>query len=153
MDAVEQLETRVRALEDERAIADTLTKISDSFVQIDLEGWLDCFAPDASFTMQRGPDQTLVADLTGQAELEPWFVAHAERVPLGKSQQLLGQLRVQVDGDGAEATSLVALIHDVDNTPTLLAMVRFADTLVRSPDGKWRVKARRGVGQMRLANR
>jgi hypothetical protein len=152
-ETVELLAARLGALEDERAVADTLLRISDTFPQIDLEGWLDCFVEDGSFSMRRGPDEPLVYDLTGHAELRPWFIAHAERVPLGKSNQVLGQLRVEVDGDQAEATSLALLIHDIDGSPTLLATVRFTDTVVRCADGKWRVKARRGVGQMRIAGR
>jgi ketosteroid isomerase-like protein len=150
---IEELAARVRTLEDERAITDTLTKISDTFVLIDLEGWLDCFTEDGAFTMRRGPDEPLVNDMAGHAELEPWFVAHAERVPLGKSTQSLTQLRVTVDGDAAEATSLALLIHNLDGVPTLFSTVRFTDTLLRCSDGRWRVQARHGITQMRLAHR
>jgi ketosteroid isomerase-like protein len=150
---VEELAARLRLLEDERAVTDTLIRISDTFPLIELEAWLDCFTEDGAFRMRRGADQPLVYDLAGRDELEPWFLAHAERVPLGKSTQVLGQIRVQVDGDTATTSSLALLIHSIDGSPTLLATVRFYDSLVRCADGRWRVRVREGVGQMRIAGR
>jgi ketosteroid isomerase-like protein len=150
---VEELAARVRELEDERAISDVLMRLSDAFVQIELESWLDCFTEDAVFTMRRTAGGPLANDMKGHAELVPWFVEHGERVPLGVSNQLLGQLRVSVDGNTAEATSLAAIYHRLDDVPTLFSTVRFADTLVRCADGKWRVQAHHGVTQMRLAHR
>src|ERR1700754_57524 len=113
------------------AIADALVRISDPSPQIELEPWLDCFTSDGGFEMRRGAGEPTVYDLKGHDELAPWFEAHAQRIPLGMSHQLLGQIRVDLDGDSAQATSLVLLIHNLGGVPTLKATVRFYDSLVR----------------------
>ncbi|HEX4518305.1 MAG TPA: nuclear transport factor 2 family protein [Gaiellaceae bacterium] len=143
------LAEQLQALLDERGVVDTLHRWSDAFYKGDVEGVLDCFTENGSFSMTRAADKPPNLELSGKSELTEWMHEHEARVPPGKASQIVAHPRVGIDGDRAESACFFVVIHNIDGAPTLFSTGRFYDSLERCDDGRWRIAARRGVGEMR----
>ncbi len=122
----------VRSLLDRAEIEDLVTTFAIALDRRDFELVRSCFAPDAG---EHG--ETLIASL--REELEPWR----------RSTHLLGNQRLEIDGDRAsvETYAYVNYQRDGERAATHWSdgARRYLDDLVRV-DGRWRIARRRIEG-------
>jgi ketosteroid isomerase-like protein len=128
------LEARLRRLEDEHAILDTLSAYGHSIDYGDRKAWLDCYTETA---VLRWPHVTL----TGHAEIGAAFDDHSH-APEKFHKHFLVEPRVHVDGDRATADSYFTRIDNGPDGPFLRSFGRYRDVLVRCEDGRWRIAER-----------
>jgi ketosteroid isomerase-like protein len=91
----------------------------------DLEGWLDCWADDGALGFGGRPR------VQGKEALR----AHGRDRPGGHLHLSLNQI-IDIDGDGAHASSYVAVLGGEDD-PVVRLAGRYEDDL-RRIDGRWR---------------
>ena len=122
----------VRYLLDRAEIADLVTTFAIALDRRDFDLVRSCFAPDAGEHAE-----TLIASL--REELEPWR----------RSTHLLGNQRVEIDGDRAsvETYAYVSYQRDGQRAATHWSdgARRYLDDLVRV-EGRWRIARRRIEG-------
>ena len=122
----------VRSLLDRAEIEDLVTTFAIALDRRDFELVRSCFAPDA-----RKHAESLIASL--REELEPWR----------RSTHLLGNQRVEIDGDHAsvETYAYVNYQRDGERAATHWSdgARRYLDDLVRA-GGRWRIARRRIEG-------
>lgn len=128
------VEARLRRLEDEHAILDTLYQYGHSIDYGWREEWLDCWTRDA---VLRWPHATF----SGHEEIGRAFDEHSH-APDAYHKHFLVEPRVRVDGDRATVDSYFARINDSPSGPVLRSFGRYRDVLVRCPDGHWRISER-----------
>jgi ketosteroid isomerase-like protein len=151
-DELELLRAQLRALTDEKAVLDTMTRYGHTLDAGDLVGFLDCFVPDAVYRWRAEEGGDWVWQLHGPEEITDWFhrfrASVAER---GDEDHFLLNPIVSVDGDTASATSYYTTFRDVQGRIEIVATGRYVDAFVRSPDGRWRI-ARRELHGSLVAN-
>jgi hypothetical protein len=142
---LDALTARLAKLEDERAILDTLHCYGQT-IDYGLEAdWVDCFTEDARRESRRRLDPSTTTVCVGSGELKE-FVSRHSRAPAKYHKHIVTGARVEVDGECGRATA-VSYFLKVDDDPAggrpcIQAMGRYLDTLVRCPDGKWRIQER-----------
>ena len=119
-------------IEDRLAVGDVIIKYADSVDQLDYDRYASCFTDDvvvSGFTPE--PISTLAAYM-------PWLRKARDR--FGRTQHMIGNIQVTLDGDRAHMRSYVQATHevpgDVDHLLTLWAA--YVDDLVRTPAG-WKI--------------
>jgi SnoaL-like protein len=146
-DRIAQLERRLCALEDERAILDTIHRYVHSIDHHTLEegldaAWIDCFVEDGVWDIY-SRDGDNVSRFAGRAELRAFVDTH-QGPPARWLKHFMSATRVDLDGDRAYAESYFLR---VDDDPTRGAVIqafgRYKDVLVRCPDARWRFAERR----------
>jgi hypothetical protein len=135
------LERRVQALEDERAILRTLHRYGHCIdYGLDAE-WVDCFAPDGVFDLRlrvRGTTRRIV----GAAALAAFIATHSN-APSAYHKHLLSEPVITIDGDTATVESFFARVDAADDgAPYLFSFGRYRDRLRRCRDGAWRIEER-----------
>jgi 3-phenylpropionate/cinnamic acid dioxygenase small subunit len=144
-DRIAALEARARAIDDERAILDLMTRYPHDTDLPDIEDWLTLFVPQSTLSFRPAPGMDLRFRVTGHADLRVWFENHARAVPPGKENHFLINPRISVDGDTATAHSYYFVVRDEDSVLTVLGSGRWHDRFVRTPDG-WRIAERQVEG-------
>lgn len=129
------VENRLRALEDERAILDTLYAYGHSLDYGVRDEWIDCWTPDA---VLRWPHATF----EGREAIAGAFDAHSH-APEAFHKHFLVEPRVRIDGDTAVAESYFTRLNDSPSGPVVRSFGRYLDVLVRCDDGRWRLSERR----------
>jgi 3-phenylpropionate/cinnamic acid dioxygenase small subunit len=159
-DALGQLAARIGALEDERAIADTINRYSHAIDYGSVDEWLDCFTPDGTIEVQAAGRETSRAGFnssahgrsgrhTGSKQLRA-FIEAQSHPPDAWHKHVVSQTRVVLEGDTATAVSFLSRIDETDGRLGLYSMGRYVDRLVRSTDGRWRIAER--VVQLEAVN-
>jgi ketosteroid isomerase-like protein len=130
------LEDRVRLLEDERAIVQTLYTYGHG-IDYDLEPeFLDCWTSDA---VLHWPDRD---PLVGREAIAAAFRAHTH-APDVFHKHFIAEPRIVIEGDRATSDCYFARVDQYDEGPQIRSFGRYRDVLVRCPDGRWRFQERR----------
>lgn len=131
------IEGRLRALEDERAILQTLYTYGhamDYGVELEKE-FADIWTEDAvlhhSYATFSGRDRIMVA-----------FHAHSH-APDAYHKHCLVEPRIHITGDQATSVAYTFAFWDAGDKPVLMAFGRYRDCFVRCDDGRWRIRERR----------
>ena len=138
------LSERLQALEDERAILETLHQYGHSMDYGPDAEFVDCFTPDGLWDvrMRKSPDGSF--QCRGHSEIETSLSGQsALRVPALYAKHLVMDPRIVVTGDEAAVQSYFLRVepHDVGR-PRIVASGRYLDHLVRCDDGRWRFTER-----------
>ena len=140
----DELLARLRVLEDERAILQTLYQYGHSMDYGPDADFVDCFTPDGVWDvrMRKTPDAAFAC--AGQdaiaASLE---MQTSVRAPALYAKHLLIEPRITLDGDAASVESYFVRIEPRDDAPTqIVASGRYLDRLTRCDDGRWRITER-----------
>lgn len=135
------LAQRLTALEDERAVIETLHRYGHALDAGDDDALVDCFTDDGTFAAAgREAGHTTFA-VRGRDELRALAQGHS-RPPTGYHQHHVAEPVVTLDGDAARVRSTMFVVMDVDDVPVLRVFGRYDDTLRRCPDGRWRIARR-----------
>lgn len=148
------LARRLRVLEDERAVLDTLHRYGHS-IDFGLESdWVDCFVDDAVYESRTDVPDRLASRRSGTGESTPTGVRHRgraalvafaaahTRAPEHRHMHCLVEPRVVVTGDEATATSYFLRVDEKGDGREIKCFGRYLDRLVRCPDGRWRLRER-----------
>jgi hypothetical protein len=147
-----QLATRLRSLEDERDITDTINCYSHAIDYGVVGEWLDCFTPEGVIEVQ-GPARPVTGAEPsssphphygrheGRQQLKA-FIEAQSRPPEAWHKHVVSQTRIVLDGDTAAAVSYLNRIDGSGGQLRLYSMGRYVDRLIRSPDGRWRIAER-----------
>lgn len=130
----DDLERRLRRLEDERSILDTLYAYAHSLDYGHRDEWLDCWTADATM---HWPHRSF----TGHGEIGGAFDDHSH-APAAWHKHLLVEPRIRLDGDRATVDSYFVRIDGAAEGPRVRSMGRYRDVVVRCPDGRWRLQER-----------
>jgi ketosteroid isomerase-like protein len=129
------VEQRLRRLEDERAILDTLYAYGHSIDYGLRDVWDDCWTEDA---VLHWPHESY----EGREAIGATFEQHSH-APDRYHKHLLVEPRIQVDGDRATVESYFARLDASPEGPFLRSFGRYLDVLARGDDGRWRLQERR----------
>ena len=129
------IDERLRRLEDERDILQTLYLYGHSLDDGREDVFMDCWTPDAALLW---PDR---APIRGHAALRDAFRAHSH-APLVWHKHLLMVPRVQLAGDRATVDSMFARFDRYASGPAVRSFGRYLDVLLRCGDGRWRLQER-----------
>jgi ketosteroid isomerase-like protein len=128
--------TRVRGLEDERAILHTLYTYAHG-IDYGLEDeYAACWTEDAVlYWPAREP-------LAGRDAIMRAFREHTH-APAKYHKHFMAEPRIIVDGERATSDCYFARIDDYEGGPQIRSFGRYRDLLVRGEDGRWRFAERR----------
>jgi 3-phenylpropionate/cinnamic acid dioxygenase small subunit len=146
------LVARVRVLEDERGILDTLHRYTRGIDRREPEDWAAVFTEDCVYELRSRHRATHRQE--GREALLQFLrtaVVGTERVfgdvePVSPSDHVVKHLcvdpRISLDGDAARVESYFAHLDDLHGMPVLWTYGRYVDRLVRCDDGVWRIAER-----------
>jgi len=138
MKPTKSVQQRLQALEDKRAILNTLHAYGHCLDYGDEEGFMDCWTADAvlGWTVFAGP-------LNGHDRIRSGFRAHTH-APDAWHKHLLAQPQISLHGDTARVHSMFFRLDPYVSTagPEIYAFGRYIDTLLRCADGRWRFTGR-----------
>ena len=138
------LSERLQALEDERAILQTLYRYGHSMDYGPDADFVDCFTPEGVWDIRmrkspagsfqcRGHDE-ITASLAGQT---------AVRAPAIYVKHLVMDPHIDVTGDQASVQSYFLRVEPRDDGPSqIVASGQYLDRMVRCDDGRWRFTER-----------
>lgn len=137
---LQRVEAELQRLQDERAVVRTLYQYGHGLDYGPEEAFVDAFTEDGVWRRVelRLPERSF----NGRNGLAQMYRDHTH-APDYYHKHVVVNPYVEVDGDTATARSFLLFICDSPEGPYLRAFSRCNDTLVRCPDGKWRIKERR----------
>jgi hypothetical protein len=148
---LEAAEDRLRVLQDERAIRDTMARYGHSIDAGDDAGWLACFAPDGEYDILYGAHQVTRVELgtrhpggvlhKGREQLAAFIAGHS-RPPAGIHKHLLFEPLIVVDGDEATSTSGYLRADHFEGAPEVQSHGWYRDWWRRQADGSWVIQRR-----------
>ncbi|KRW97034.1 nuclear transport factor 2 family protein [Paracoccus sp. MKU1] len=153
------LEARLLAMEDMRAIEDVLCAYGEALDYGLEDQFVDLFTEDGIWMIRRAGAEDRVYQ--GSEQLRKFAMGHT-RAPTKIHKHVFTNLKIIVDGDTAKADCyffrLDASAARDPAVPSLsdsfiFEMGRYHDDLVRCADGKWRFKLRQVLGEDDRANR
>ncbi len=120
-------------LEDRLAIGEVIIRYADSIDQCDYDRYCTCFTDDvevAGFS---------AGSIKGLAEYREWV--SAARNKYGRTQHMIGNIQVTVNGDTGTLRSYVQATHELPSDPDHLFVLwaAYNDEMVRTNDG-WKIK-------------
>ena len=141
-DELDALSARLRILEDERAIHETLYRYGHAMDYGPDADFVSCFAPGGVWEVRmrrskggficRGRDE-IAASLKTQMSV---------RVPALYAKHIVVDPRIALDGDRASVVSYFLRVEPVQDSPTrIVSSGRYLDQMVRT-DGGWRLQHR-----------
>jgi hypothetical protein len=169
-DALAQVLNRVRRLEDERAIEQTVYAFGDAIDTESHERWLSLFTPDGRFAWRpargdqranapdgtfawitspsdSGPDRPWVLDLRGSAQLRNWAIDQGGLLEHGRENHVSRPvIFVSLRAEQAETLTWYLILRHELGTTTLVSTGRYRDRLVRRDDGTWLIQERLAEG-------
>jgi hypothetical protein len=136
--ADEELEARLRRLEDREEIRQLILEYARRLDAADYGGYAELFTADGELNAQLGQAKGREAIV---ALLEQRLGTSSE--PLRRTAfHLVGGPDLEVDGDRATSTVIWAYVtHDDDGFPIILQLGHYRDELARE-DGVWRFRRR-----------
>ena len=141
MDQDADLAIRIRAIEDERSILQTLYRYAHAIDYGDDEGYVNCFTSDGVFEVRSRLAEPSSKRIEGSAELRA-FIARHSRAPDAWHKHMVWQPLIDVVGDEATCTSYGLALVEHEGTPVIKVFGRYRDELVRGDDGSWRFRLR-----------
>jgi hypothetical protein len=142
--SIEGIVARLAALEDERAILQTLYRYGHALDYGREQDWVECFTEDGVFEVRSRSGETFVR-AEGREQLLAFAVGHT-RPPAAYHKHLVADPAIEVDGDAANVDSYFARVDAEDEGEgghaSIVAMGRYRDRLVRCPDRVWRMSLR-----------
>lgn len=137
------LESHISILEDERAILMRLYQYSYALDSGDKLQWLDCFTPDHVRTGAPVGHWTIGSEYRyeGLDAMDYYFDGHTHAPDL-YHMHFLSQPRIQISGDVATNEAYAIRVDESSEGPYIESMVKYDDVLIRCDDGKWRFKER-----------
>jgi ketosteroid isomerase-like protein len=138
---IDALEQRLRRIEDERAILQTLYTYGHAIDYDDEAAFADCWTEDAVLEWPwREP-------IEGREAILGAFRAHTH-APAVYHKHFMVEPQVELDGDRASVHCMYArLDRDDTGAPYLRSFGRYIDALVRGSDGRWRFQRRRAENE------
>lgn len=135
---------RLARLEDERAVVATLYAYGTALDYGDRDLFLECFTADADYRVEMRLSREGSFRYCGHDELGGYFDRHTH-APAAYHKHVLVNPTIVCDGDTATATSYFLRVDApaASGPAVVLASGRYTDTLVRDPNGKWRIRSRR----------
>lgn len=120
-------------IEDRLAIGDVIIRYADSIDQCDYDRYCTCFTDDLVVT-GFGP-----TPIEGLANYREWV--SAARNKYGRTQHMIGNIQVTVNGDTGTLRSYVQATHELPSDPDHLFVLwaAYNDEMVRTKDG-WKIK-------------
>ena len=149
------LDERVRALEDEKAILETLVCYARCMDQGDDNAvFANCFTDSGVWQATiDGPWAGLGGSRhAGRLEIERWFddIKTFRNSQAGKAKHYVIAPSITIDGDCATAETYHLEVMSSPDGPVISSMGRYLDVLLRCADGRWRFQerhlAREGAG-------
>ncbi|MFC1924367.1 nuclear transport factor 2 family protein [Chloroflexota bacterium] len=153
----DDLEKRVKTLEDERGIISTLYDYGHAIDYGDKEGWLDLFTEDAVYHVtQRGNTMPHIGvpqppgGLKGHAALKEYILIHPN-APDAWHKHIVDQPIIKFESDTeASVASYFFRLDEIrqatasvlEGQAYVLVFGRYKDKMVKGADGKWRFKER-----------
>jgi len=133
----DEILTRLRLLEDERAITRTLYQYAHAQYSGDQRQFLNCFAVDA--IIERSRHGKVIA---GHGEIAEYFdaISHA---PEDYHKHVVIEPVIEIDGDTATVSSDFLYVQRNASGPFISHFGHYADEMVRDADGTWRFARRR----------
>lgn len=129
------IEQRLRLLEDEQEILNTLYAYGHS-LDYGLEAdWLNCWHEEA---VLKWPNRE---PIKGHAVLTAVF-RHHTHAPAAYHKHIVVEPVLRIDGDQATAACYFARLDRYPSGPHARSFGRYIDKLVRCPDGRWRFMER-----------
>jgi ketosteroid isomerase-like protein len=130
-DEIAALRARLQLLEDEREIQRTMARYGHSLDAGDEDVFMDCWAEGAVL------EWPITGRLEGLDEIRRGFRAHSH-APEKWHKHLMVEPVIETDGDTATVGSMFLRVDQFGGRPVLHTFGRYADRLVRCPDGEWR---------------
>jgi 3-phenylpropionate/cinnamic acid dioxygenase small subunit len=142
-ETITELLDRLRRLEDEAAIRDTLYAYGSALDYGDREQFLDCFTTDADYYVSMRISGPSGMEFHGHEELGAYFDDHTH-APSAWHKHITTNPTIVPDGDTATVTSyFIRVDAGADAGPaSVLASGRYHDTLVRE-GSEWRIRTSR----------
>jgi 3-phenylpropionate/cinnamic acid dioxygenase small subunit len=144
------LDERVAAIEARLAIMDRLYAVAHAVDYGDEDGFIDCFTPDAVFSVHIGGQSEPTHRYVGHAGLRARIENHT-RPPELYHKHLYLNPRITIEGDAARVDCYYLVIAEYESAPETLAFGRNRDVMVREPDGHWRIMERRSEMEVKSA--
>lgn len=141
---MDALSERLRVLEDERAILQTLHQYGHSMDYGPDADFIDCFTEDGVWDVQMRKTPASGFKCRGHAEIEASLATQTSvRAPALYAKHLVIEPLIAVTGDEASVQSYFLRVEPQDSGPSqIVASGRYLDSLVRCPDGRWRITER-----------
>lgn len=137
-DRLDELEARVRRLEDREAIHGLFMRYRECLDEKDFSGYAALFAEDGEFVAAGGTAK----GRDGIEELVDGMRGSLLTAVVGDDLHIVVNPEIRVDGDRATARSTwIYLVRGDDTEPTLCKVGHYEDDLVRE-DGEWRFARR-----------
>jgi len=133
------LEARVKRLEDERDIGQTLYRYAAWLDYGPSEALEDIFTSDGRWT--RAPGRRGTRSFIGHHGFAEMWRDHTHAPEYFHKHAILNPV-VDVTGDEATAVSYLVFICEHPDGPYIRAFSRCRDRLVRGDDGRWRIAER-----------
>lgn len=140
---LEQLTRRVQALEDERAIHNTVTRYGFGVDSDDPEGTANLYAEDCVIDIDN------VSFMHGRDEVRAMVKGDLHQAILPNCAHLMGPFAIEVDGDRAVATGYATVYVRADGE-TRVWRQSFGRWQLERRDGQWQIVRRtsRAVGSV-----
>jgi hypothetical protein len=148
--AKHSLEQRVKAIEDR----DAILKVLNQYTYLvdfgtDVHEYTDLYTDDAIFqpNAANGATPTSPGASVGRAGLEKWIINEWQMrdrlIAMGHYRlHVFNEPEINVDGDHATARSYFQTTDNDNGRIYVVSIGLYQDKLVRSPDGRWRMKER-----------
>lgn len=151
---LDEVLARLRRLEDERAIEQTIYAYGDAIDTESHERWLALFTDDGRFAWRPAPGDTRasapedgwVFDLQGKTALRRWAVDEGGIQDFGHENHVSRPVMfVSLEPDRAETLTWYLILRCQAGVTTVISTGRFRDRLVRQ-DGTWLIRERLAEG-------
>jgi len=140
--STEQMEHRLRRLEDQAAISDVLYKYAEALDYGDEQAFADCFTEHAVWEAHNAVNDSVMT-YNGRASLKVFAAGHT-RAPELFHKHIMTSPRIRVDGDNATSQYyLLMLLAAPGGLAEIVTFGRYLDKFRREPDGRWRISHRR----------
>jgi hypothetical protein len=139
----------VQLLLDERAISHTVQSYSRAMSHGWEEEFLEFWMETAAITFRwvganRDPAQPLPDIVIEGREAIREFLRQPAQPPGVYRRNVQLNPSIAIDGDAATSETSFVVLRESDTGPYISSFGRYLDTLVRCPDGAWRIASRLG---------
>ena len=153
-DLSEALAERLRRLEDEQSIRETLYSYGHALDYGYEDEFVECWTPTAVLVWQPTPERDVgfvERRLVGRDAITEAFRGHTH-APEMFHKHLLFQPQIRLTGDTATVESGFARLDEGAGGPVLRSFGRYRDELVRCDDGRWRFTLREAFIESRVSS-